>query len=143
MPFNQKGQTLIEAVVVIGIVVLLATGLVSGTTASLKSAQTGRSRTLAVSLAQEGVELMRTLRDQQWSSFQAHSGYYCLSSDHLLDPSVSESCPLDIVTENGSFGRSVEFDWQDPLMVVTVRVSYIEGASTRTTSLVTYFTQWR
>lgn len=139
----QKGQTLIEAIVVIGMVVLLVTGLVAGTTTSLKSAQTGRSRTQAVSLAEEGIELARTLRDTQWSTFQAYSGYYCLSSNHVFSPNGSDVCPLDIVTPQGSFGRSVQFLWQDPTMVVTVRVTYVEGGSTRTTTLVTYLTQWR
>ncbi len=139
----QTGQTLIEAVVVIGVVVLLATGLIAGTTASLRAAQSGRARSQAVTLAQQGIELMRTLRDQQWSSFQAYTGFYCVADDHTLTPNASEDCPLDIETPQGNFGRSVHFDWQDPRMVVTVKVKYVDGALTRDSTLVTYFTQWR
>lgn len=138
-----RGQTLVEAVVVIGVVVLLATGLVAGTTASLRSAQSGRARSQAVALAQEGIEVTRGLRDEQWSSFQANTGYYCLGSEHVLSPYASEECPIEITTPQGSFGRSVHFNWQDPIMIVTVKVRYIDGTVTRNATLVTHFTQWR
>lgn len=139
---TSAGQTLVEAVVVVGVVVLLVTGLIAGTTASLRSAQSGRTRTQAVSLAQEGIEVMRGMRDENWSTFQGYSGQYCLGNDHVLTPSGG-ACTPNIVTPEGSLTRSVNFEWQDPRMVVTTTVSYIEGTGTRDVTLTTYFTQWK
>jgi type II secretory pathway pseudopilin PulG len=139
---TQKGQTLVEAVVVVGIVVLLVTGLVAGTTSSLRSAQSGRTKTQAVSLAQEGIEIIRTMRDENWDLFEAHSGSYCLGDDHVLTVSGG-TCSPNITTDQGVLTREATFTWQDPRMVVEVDVSYIEGEATRNVNLVTYFTQWK
>lgn len=137
-----NGQTLVEAVVVVGVVVLLVTGLIAGTTASLRSARSGRTKTQAVSLAQEGIEIARGKRDDDWSTFQGYSGSYCLGSDHIPSPSGG-ACSPNITTAEGSFTRSVSFNWQNPRMVVTTTVSYPEGELTRDVTLTTYFTQWK
>ncbi len=138
----QKGQTLVEAVVVIGVVVLLVTGLIAGTTAALRSAQSGRTRTQAISLAQEGMEIVRGVRDSNWTTFQAYAGLYCVGSDHALALGVG-SCNPNIETSEATFTRSVTFNWQDPKMVVTVSVSYTEGEGQKDVTLTTYFTQWK
>lgn len=138
----QRGQTLVEAVVVVGVVVLLVTGLIAGTTASLRSAQSGRTRAQAVSYAQEGIEIVRGVRDQSWNKFQSYSGSYCLGSTQTLTPN-SGTCPVNLTTSEGSFTRSVSFNWQNPKMVVTVTVSYTEGEGQKDVTLVTYFTEWK
>lgn len=137
-----SGQTLVEAVVVIGVVVLLVTGLLAGTTASLRSAQSGRTRTQAISLAQQGVEIIRGLRDEQWDTFEVLTGAYCLGDDHQLNTAAG-SCAPNITTPEGTLTRSALFDWQDPKMVVQVTVSYREADTTRDITLTTYFTQWK
>ena len=136
------GQTLVEAVVVVGVVVLLVTGLVAGTTAALRSAQSGRTRTQAVSLAQEGIEIARGIRDENWGTFQTYSGSYCLGSDHVPVASGG-ACSPNITTPEGSLTRSIGFTWQDSRMVVTSTVAYSEGEGTRDVALTTYFTQWK
>jgi type II secretory pathway pseudopilin PulG len=136
------GQTLVEAVVVVGVVVLLVTGLIAGTTASLRSAQSGRTRTQAVSLAQEGIEIARGLRDENWNAFEAYTGSYCLGDDRVLTISGG-TCAPNITTPEGTLSREITFDWQDPKMIITVVVSYLEGESTRDVTLTTYFTQWK
>lgn len=139
---TQKGQTLVEAVVVVGVVVLLVTGLVAGTTASLRAAQSGRTKTQAVTLAQEGMEIVRSARDENWTTFQALSGDYCLGDDHVFTPAVG-SCIGTITTPEGTFGRTVSFNWQDPSMEVTISVAYLQGEEEQSTSVVSKFTQWR
>lgn len=136
------GQTIVEAVVVIGMVALLVTGLIVGTTASLKSAQSGRVRSQSVSLSQEGLEIVRSIRDQSWSTFQSYTGTYCLGSDKILVVSAG-SCGMNVAGAENSFSRNVVFSWQSPKMVVTSTVSYVEGETTKDVTLVTYFTQWK
>lgn len=137
-----KGQTLVEVVVVIGVVVLLVTGLIAGTTTSLKSAQSGRIRSQAVSYAQEAIESVRSIRDRSWSTFMEYSGSYCLGSDLIFNPSPG-TCSVNITGGENSFTRSVNFNWQDPKMVITATVSFVEGESTRNVVLETYLTQWK
>jgi Tfp pilus assembly protein PilV len=139
---GQHGQTLVEAVVVVGVVVLLVTGLVAGTTASLRAVQSGRTKTQAVTLAQEGMEIVRSTRDQNWTTFQSYSGEYCLGDDKVFSASTG-SCMGTITTPEGVFGRTVSFNWQDPSMEVTVTVSYIQGEEEQGMSLVSKFTQWK
>src|SRR5688572_6650554 len=116
MKRSQAGQTLVEAVVVVGVVVLLVTGLLAGTTASLRSAQSGRTRTQAVSLTQQGIEIVRGIRDENWDTFQGYVGSYCLGDDQVLTVSGG-SCSPNITTPEGMLTRSVSFSWQDPKMV--------------------------
>lgn len=142
MKILNSGQTLIEAVVVIGMVVLLVTGLIVGTTASLKSAQSGRARSQSVSLSQEGLEIVRSIRDQSWSTFQSYTGSYCLGSDKILVLSAGD-CGTNVTGAENSFSRSIIFSWQDPKMVVTSTVTYVEGESIKDVTLVTYLTQWK
>lgn len=141
--FGSSGQSLVEAVVVVGVVVLLVTGLVAGTTASLKSAQSGRIRSQAVSLAQEGIEIVRGIRDKNWNTFSAYDpDTYCLGEDQTLILRIG-TCSPNITTPEGSFTRSVSFRWQNPTMIVTLLVSYIDAEVTKDVTLNTYFTQWK
>jgi len=68
---QQQGQSLVEMIVVIGVVVLLTTGIVVGTTTSLSRSETSETRSQALSYAQEGIELARGLRDAGWNTFTA------------------------------------------------------------------------
>lgn len=139
---NRNGQTLVEVVVIIGVVVLLVTGLVAGTTTSLKSAQSGRVRSQAVSLATEALERVRSVRDQSWSALVGYAGLYCLGSDGVFTPSAG-TCSVNITDGENTFTRSVRFTWQDPKMVVTAVVVFIEGDSEKDVTLETYLTQWK
>lgn len=137
-----SGQTLVEAVVVVGIVVLLVTGLIAGTTVSLRSVQSGRARSQAVSLAQEGLELVRAIRDESWNTFDGLNGMYCVGEDREL-VATAGSCTPNIVGAQGDFTRSLYFDWQNPKMIVTSTVSFVEAQTIRDVTLTTYFTQWK
>ncbi len=60
----QKGQTLLEVVVVVAVSVLVVGALVFATIASLRNAQFANSQARAVALAQEGQEKIRSIRDR-------------------------------------------------------------------------------
>lgn len=137
---NSKGQTIVEAIVVLGIVVLLVTGLIAGTTSSLRSVQSGKIKSQALKYAEEGMEYARNLRNQDWSVFQAKSGSYCLDSSLTLTP--GSACAL---TADDIFTRGITFTWDlnNNNMTVVVAVGYIEGSQTKNVTLTTYFTNWR
>jgi type II secretory pathway pseudopilin PulG len=137
----KNGQTLVETIVVIGIVILLATGLIAGTTASLKSTRTARVKSQSVKLAQEGIERTRGLRDKNWAIFREYAGHYCLDTSGNFVQNVS--CPMDISTSDGTFGRGVQFTWNiiNERMEVLVSVQYLDGSDPKKTELTTYFTE--
>jgi len=64
MSGNQKGQTLIELIVVIAVSVIVVGALVFATIASLRNAQFAKNQVQATKLAQEGIERVRIGRDR-------------------------------------------------------------------------------
>ncbi len=63
---HSKGQSLIEAIVGIGILVAgLITTLAVGIT-TIRAGQIAKSRTIADNLAREGLEVVRNIRDSNW-----------------------------------------------------------------------------
>ena len=135
------GQSLIEAGVAVGVVIILVTGLIVGTTSALKSSQFGRTKALTIKYTQEGIELTRRLRNSGWAVFSARSGLWCLDKVGNWTQ-ASPSCSVNI---DNLFTRGVTFNWDsaNERMIVTVNVSWDSGSTTHDTQLVTYFTQWR
>ena len=64
-----RGISLIEAVVTLGVVMLLISGLVVGMTSSLQNAQASKARGVAVQSAQAALEIIREERDSNWTTF--------------------------------------------------------------------------
>jgi type II secretory pathway pseudopilin PulG len=143
--YTRSGQTLVEAIIVISVVLLLVTGLVSGTTASMKSGFTGRVRTHATKLAEEGLEYARQQRDQGWDTFSALVGSYCLGDDaeKSLVATADESCQDTITTTSATFTRVLTFTTVGDRVTVESKVSYLDGAETKHVNLVTYLTDWK
>jgi len=79
--FNlQKGFTLIESLVAISILVVAVTGAYGAATAGIASGIFSKDQTIAIYLAQEGIEQIRNMRDnngltsQPWMTNIAASG---------------------------------------------------------------------
>ena len=142
-PRYSQGQTIVEAIVVVSVVVILMTGLVAATTASLKSAQSSRIRGVATSQAEDGLEYVRSLRDESWDTFQSYSGEYCLNNEKVLTAGNATTCPNNISTTVGNFTRTILFSWDGSKMTVTSKVDFLAGAASTNVTLVTYFTNWR
>lgn len=80
---NNHGQSLVEAVVAIGIVTMVLIGLVSAVNYSLVNTQYTRNKAAATKYAQEAIEFLRSERDRLgWPVFYATAGdqgtLYCL-----------------------------------------------------------------
>lgn len=108
MKRDQKGQTLIELIAALGIAVLVLSSMIIVVVASLNNAQFSRNQNQAVGYTQQGVELLRRMRDTDWGNFQniatnngAGNGTYnyCLGNDQvfrLKDPAYPNGCvPLN------------------------------------------------
>src|SRR3972149_11412778 len=62
-----SGQSLVEAVVAIGIALIVVTGLVVLAVGAVRSATLSRNRSVAVQYAQEGLEALRSVRDRDFT----------------------------------------------------------------------------
>lgn len=129
---NQEGQSLVEMIVVIGMVVLLATGIVAGTTVSLSRSQTSQVRSQALSIAQAGIELARETRDNGWKDF-ADLGNPQSTTVSTIDNIFTRSITFQLTTVSGI-----------ATMKVTSRVSWGDTSNpSNAVELATYLTQWR
>lgn len=63
---KNRGFTLIEVIVAIGIISFVVVGAISGISLSLSSAARIKNNLIAASLAQEGLEIVRSIRDRDW-----------------------------------------------------------------------------
>lgn len=64
--FNQKAFSLLEVLIAIFILTIGITGAVSLITYSISSVAIAKSQVIATNLAQEGIELVRSIRDSNW-----------------------------------------------------------------------------
>lgn len=145
-----RGVSLIESVVTLGVVMLLITGLVVGMTASLQNAQGSKSRALAVQYAQQALEILRQERDTNWATFVSKGTVgiqtdYCMNSTGQLSTPTNGLCPPFTATFSRmvSFTKTLIDPGQMEIMDVQVKVSWIEGNSTKNVSLQTKYTQWK
>lgn len=98
-----SGQTLIEVVVALGISVTIISAVVAVVLSALRGAEVSRTQNQATLLAQEGIEVVRQIRDTDYSGFQAKNGIYCLDKN---SSTLRSGCSL--TTPNvDTFVRSV------------------------------------
>lgn len=143
-----KGQSLVEMIVIIGMVVLLATGIVAGTVASLSRSETSKARSEALSFAQAGIELTRGVRDAGWNTFVVKGSppsTYCVGSDAVFGQPQASCTAFNI---EDTYVRSVTLDFTTvsgtPTMKVTSKVAWGDIANpVNAVTLTTYLTQWR
>jgi len=63
-----KGFTLIEVMISVAIITLVSTGIIFGITMNLNIASRIKNNLIAANLAQEGLEIVRNIRDNDWHS---------------------------------------------------------------------------
>lgn len=126
--FWQKGETLIEALVALGLISIVVAAVATTITTSLSNIQYNENQTLATKYAQQGIESVRQIRNQNYSAFRNLDGLYCYGKDQPVLGFPQQIC----TTENlDTFIRSVEID-QSPgcannVARVTVRVAFRDG----------------
>ncbi len=131
-----------EVVVAVGVVILLVTGLIVGTTSSLRGSEFSTHKSRALKYAQEGIEITRSMRDTSWASLAAKSGLWCLDSAGAFSAPPGASCDTNI---DGFYTRSITFTWDgaNSRMTVDVVVAWNDGSGAHQSQLITYFTQWK
>jgi len=86
---NYKGQTLIEVVVAVGVVVLLAVSLITTNLVTQKTSRSARNTTQATKLAQDYAEKIRIIRDRDGYEY-----IYIYEDDGKTQTCINEGCPF-------------------------------------------------
>lgn len=111
LKINSKGQSLVEVVASLAMVILIVAALVNLVTASLRSSQFAKTSAQANKYAQEGIEWVRSLRDQasSWDAFKSQIfpvepiTVWCLKSFSL--PDLSGGCSSEDYILGTTFRR--------------------------------------
>jgi len=132
--YFSSGQSLIEAVIAVGVVTMVLVALVSGVVSSLKNARYSRDNSVAVAYAQEGIEVIRSIRDRGYEEIQQNDTYslsYNGSIWSLTTPGevISEKYTRTVVISDGPDAANSK--------KVIVTLSWKEGSSDREVTLTT------
>ena len=128
---SSKGQSLVEVVVAIGAMSLLLVALLTTISLSIKNSRVAKDRTQAVSLANEGIELMRAYRDYDFDTFwgEVSVTQYDLPYNWVVEDGLLASCSTTEFEIRDFFRRCVRLTLVDVSSVdVEVEVSWQEGS---------------
>ena len=88
----QKGQLLIEAILALAIVVIIVTGIVIALVYSINNSTLSKDQNIATGYAQEGLDIIRNMKDSDYNTFSGLNGTYCLPEGiTAIDPSADPS----------------------------------------------------
>ena len=140
---KKNGQTLIELIIALGVGIIILSSIVAVVLLSLHSAQFAKSQNLATQYAQEGMEVVRTIKNRSWTEFSALTAVdYCLAKNEtsLSTKPVGGSCPtIDII-----FTREVKVEWigancTAQRVCVTTTVFWLDSKGRHESKLFSYF----
>lgn len=124
-----NGQSLVEVVVAIAVVLIVIVGLVAVTTVSVQNASFSRNQALATKYAQETTEKVRAFREQNtWDNFK--NGCSGVISGIILPSPFS-------------FGSGTGCICEDDSCEVKVIVSWTDGKGIHKSELTTKLTKWK
>jgi type II secretory pathway pseudopilin PulG len=92
---KKNGQTLVEVLVAIGVVVTALIGILSIAYSYLVLGGRSEERLIAVFLAREGLELVRNIRDSNWLNPYKFWPYSLENGNFIIDASTNTLTPAD------------------------------------------------
>jgi|APSaa5957512576_1039674.scaffolds.fasta_scaffold78735_2 hypothetical protein len=140
-----SGQSFIEVVVAIGAMSLLLVALLATISLSIKNSRLAKDRTQAVSMANEGVELMRAYRDYSFNDFfsEARVSSYNLPYNWRVEDGLFEDCSSTLFEIRDIYRRCVKLTSVDFNSVdVEVLVEWQEGSLVKETMQNTRLSKW-
>lgn len=130
---NSKGQSLVEVVVGLAVMMIVVLSLVSVTTVSVRNASFSRNQMLATKYAQEWIEEARNLRNTLPESTFFVGGPPCDDGDQVGIFTRTRSC---ILSTNPT-------DPEKKTMTMEVIVSWSDDNGTHESKLTTELTNWK
>jgi len=144
---KEVGQSLVEAMIALGVAVIVIVALINLSLVSLRSSTIARNQLTAKNLANQGLEMVRALRDQDWANLPSNDGSttYYLNSDKTALITTQEEKIAKEATAN-FFTRKifVKDDVADPdKKQVTCELDWSDSSGAKQVSVSTYLTNWR
>lgn len=144
------GFTLVETILAISVVSVAIATAAQLTQSSLKMGRASMNQYIAFHLAEEGLEIVRNLRDSNWLQNKSwRSGLddatYVLAKNMSGDgaPWVLKSVAnIDDVPEANGFARIIEISTAEAMRVKS-HVVYHDGAKEKSVELSAEFTDWK
>ena len=131
----QRGQTLIEVLIGLATSVVVIAAITTATISALNNATFSKNQNLATQYAQQGMELMRKMRDSDWTTFSGLSGTYCLAKGCTKLSASSQNCWLP--ASGNQCNQNVEFFVRQ--IDVQQNSLSCDGTSTKVVSTVSWF----
>lgn len=94
-----KGQTLIELLASFSIAIVLVSAIVIVVVSALSNTQFSKNQSIATQYSQQGIEIIRQMRDNDFGTFNAFSGNYCLDKNST-NPRLKGSVPCGLNIDN-------------------------------------------
>lgn len=149
-----KAFTLIEVVLSVTLVSLVMTAVAGLVILTLNASQRNVQTAQALAFAQEGLEVVRYMRDSNWlQNYTWDEGEWGADLDGTLYLKEDESCPPcwalsseveELETENGTvFERELEISEEEEGLEVLCRVSWNFRGVPRSVELSTFLTNWQ
>lgn len=130
---NEKGQTLLEALVALGAAVMVVSAITVSVITALNNGEYTKNQNLATQYAQQGLELMHQLSLSDWATFSSYSGGYCFGQGMTV-PDSNQKTPNCTKPNLGIFYREVDFPGNVSCTAgssgVTVSVAWSDGKCT-------------
>lgn len=105
---NQKGQTLVEALIALGVATIIVSAMAVAAITAVNNADFSKYQNQATHYAQQGMEILRQKSQISWSDFVSHAGTvtWCLDQNTTtLRDSGAAPCTKNI---DNFFVREVE-----------------------------------
>lgn len=144
---SQKGQSLFEVVLALGVITAITVGIVSLAVGSIRNAAFSKSKTLAGRYVQEATEWLRSERDTDFSAFETYTltSIWCLTG--LNWNKVGACGDMDNIVGTSLF-RDVSFSTPDSspgktIIQADIRVYWTDAQGDHEVSSITSFSDWR
>src|SRR4030042_4162482 len=141
----ESGQSLVEAMIALGVAVIVIVALVNLSLISLRSSTVAQNQLTAKNLANQGLEVVRSLRDQDWGNLPPASTepYYLNSEKTGLVSDIVEK--IDKESGDEFFTRKIFVAdvGDDQKKQVTCEVTWSDSSGDKQVAVPTYLTNWR
>ena len=143
---NQRGQSLFEVVLALGLITTICVGIVSLAVFSIRNATFSKNKTLAGRYVQEATEWLRSERDTDFGLFETHAqaSIWCLSG---LNWDKIGVCGESDVILGTSLLRDVNFSINlisgKTVIEASVKVSWYDAQGAHEVRSTTSFSDWR
>lgn len=112
-----KGQTVIETVIALGAGTVILTAMTLLVVTALNNSQQGASESGANNTAEEGMEIARQMKANNWATFSTLTGSYCVAASCSAITNQSGSCgpksPSCPVNVNNKYIREITINRND------------------------------